>query len=90
MDQENVDVIAKLSTPISVKEVRSFLGPVRVYKRFTKYSAKIANPLCKLLETDCPFDINESCFQDFIDLKEMLVMAPIIVASNWNFPFEVM
>ena len=60
VDRAKVEVIERLSPPISVKGVRSFLGHAGFYRRFIKDSSKIAHPLCKLLEKDCKFCFDES------------------------------
>ncbi|XP_073289849.1 uncharacterized protein [Primulina huaijiensis] len=39
---------------------------------------------------DVPFDFNSDCLQAYEDLKERLVTAPILVAPDWDLPFEVM
>ena len=45
VDKANVEVIEKLSPPISIKGVRSFLDYVGFYPRFIKDFSKIAR-LC--------------------------------------------
>jgi len=49
VDKSKVEVISKLSIPSSQKDVRSFLGFTRYYRRFIENSNKIASPLFKLL-----------------------------------------
>ncbi|XP_016487949.2 uncharacterized protein LOC107807985 [Nicotiana tabacum] len=90
VDRAKVDVIAKPPPPISVKVIRSFLGHAGFYRRFIKDFSKIANHLCKLLEKDHPFVFSDDCRVSFEKLKQRLVTAPIIVAPNWEQPFELM
>ncbi|XP_070005918.1 uncharacterized protein [Nicotiana sylvestris] len=90
VDHAKVDVIEKLPPPTSVKAVRCFLGHAGFYRRFIKDFSKIANPLCKLLEKDHPFVFSNECRLAFKELKKRLVTAPIIVAPNWEQPFELM
>ncbi|XP_070025268.1 uncharacterized protein [Nicotiana sylvestris] len=90
VDHAKVDVIAKLPPPTSVKAIRSFLGHAGFYQRFIKDFSKIANPLCKLLEKDHPFLFSDDYRVAFEELKKRLVTAPIIVAPNWEQPFELM
>lgn len=51
--------------------------------------AKITNSFCKLNENDFSFEFDEACLEEFNVLKERFVIASIIVAPNWNLPFEV-
>nr|GFC90398.1 reverse transcriptase domain-containing protein [Tanacetum cinerariifolium] len=41
-----------------------------------------------LLEKDTPFVFSEDCIQAFQTLKTKLTEAPILIAPNWNLPFE--
>lgn len=53
-------------------------------------TSKIAKPLCNLLEKDNPFNLNDECLIAFNELKKTLVTAPIVVAPDWDRPFELM
>nr|GEY21324.1 reverse transcriptase domain-containing protein [Tanacetum cinerariifolium] len=39
---------------------------------------------------DTPFVFSEDCIQAFQTLKKKLTKAPILIASNWDLPFELM
>ncbi|KAA3466151.1 Retrovirus-related Pol polyprotein from transposon 17.6 [Gossypium australe] len=54
-DKAKIKVIEKLSSPTSVKGIRSFLGHARFYRRFIKDFSEISKPLCTLLEQNKPF-----------------------------------
>ena len=69
VDRAKVEVIERLSPPISMKSVRSFLGHAGFYRRFVKDFSTIAHPLCKLMEKDCKFYFDESCLKAFGELK---------------------
>nr|GFA12463.1 reverse transcriptase domain-containing protein [Tanacetum cinerariifolium] len=43
-----------------------------------------------LLEKNTPFVFSEDCIQAFQTLKKKLTEAPILVAPNWDLPFELM
>ncbi|XP_075083372.1 uncharacterized protein LOC142167115 [Nicotiana tabacum] len=90
VDKDKVEAIEKLPPPISVKGVRSFLGHTGVYRRFIKDFSKNISPLCRLLEKDVLFKFDDACLKAFEELKKKLVSAPIIVAPDWNEPFELM
>jgi hypothetical protein len=90
VDKAKIDVIKSLPYPLSVRDVRSFLGHAGFYRRFIKDFSKIARPLCELLQKEVDFDFNEVCKSSFDLLKDMLTCAPIIQPPNWQLPFEIM
>ncbi|GJR15944.1 reverse transcriptase domain-containing protein [Tanacetum coccineum] len=85
-----VDVIAKLPHPTSVKGIRSFLGHAEFYRRFIQDFSKIARPMTHLLEKETPFVFSKECIEAFNILKKKLTEAPILVAPDWDLPFEIM
>ena len=46
--------------------------------------------MSNLLIQGTPFEFNAQCLRAFSVLKDKLVSAPIVVASDWSFPFELM
>ena len=88
--KEKIELIEKLPPPSSVKGIRSFLGHVGIYKRFIKKFSRIAKPLSNLLVQGMPFEFDEQCVRAFSVLKDKLVSAPIVVAPDWDLPFELM
>ncbi|GJU72684.1 reverse transcriptase domain-containing protein [Tanacetum coccineum] len=90
VDKAKVDVIAKLPHPTSVKGIQSFLGHAGFYRRFIQDFSKIARPMTHLLEKDTPFIFSKECVESFNILKKKLTEAPILVALDWDLPFEIM
>nr|GEX83319.1 reverse transcriptase domain-containing protein [Tanacetum cinerariifolium] len=90
VDKAKVDVITKLPRPTTVKGVRSFLGHAGFYRRFIKDFSKISRPMTHLLEKDTSFIFSEDCIKAFQTLKQKLTEAPILIAPNWDLPFELM
>nr|GEV08840.1 reverse transcriptase domain-containing protein [Tanacetum cinerariifolium] len=90
VDKAKVDVITKLPHPTTVKGIRSFLGHAGFYRRFIKDFLKIARPMTRLLEKDTPFIFSKECVEAFQTLKRKLTKAPILIAPNWDMPFELM
>ncbi|GJV82831.1 reverse transcriptase domain-containing protein [Tanacetum coccineum] len=88
VDKAKIDVIAKLPHPTTVKGIRSFLGHAGFYRRFIKDFSKISRPMTHLLEKNTPFIFSEECIQAFQTLKKKLTEAPILIAPNWDQPFE--
>ena len=90
VDRAKIEAIEKLPPPSSVKGIRSFLGHAGFYRRFIKDFSQIAKPLSNLLVQGIPFEFDSQCLHAFSVLKDKLVSAPIVVASDWSFPFELM
>ncbi|GKD34439.1 reverse transcriptase domain-containing protein, partial [Tanacetum coccineum] len=90
VDKAKVDVIAKLPHPTTVKGVRSFLNHAGFYRRFIKDFSKISRPMTHLFEKNTPFIFSDECIQAFETLKEKLTKASILIAPDWDLPFELM
>nr|GEW53222.1 reverse transcriptase domain-containing protein [Tanacetum cinerariifolium] len=90
VDKAKVDVITKLPHPTTVKGIRSFLGHVGIYRRFIKDFSKIARQMTRLLEKDTPFLFSKECIKAFQTLKRKLTEALILIAPDWDMPFELM
>ena len=89
VDKSKVEVIAKLPEPKCIKNIRSFLGHADFYSRFIKVQ-KNCQTFTNLLGKDVPFYFDDGCLQVQEELKQKLVSALIISASDWTRPFEVM
>ncbi|GJR52747.1 reverse transcriptase domain-containing protein [Tanacetum coccineum] len=81
VDKAKIDVIAKLPHPTTVKGIRSWRG---------RDFSKISRPMTHLLEKNTPFIFSDDCIRAFQTLKDRLTEAPILIAPNWDLPFELM
>ena len=90
VDKAKVELISNLLIPKCVRDIRSFLGHARFYRRFINDFSAIARPLCNLLAKDVPFTWSQACEATFDKLKTMLVSPPIMRSPNWNLLFEIM
>nr|GEZ37708.1 reverse transcriptase domain-containing protein [Tanacetum cinerariifolium] len=90
VEKSKVDVIAKLPHPTTVKGIRSFLGHVGFYHCFIQDFSKIARPMTRLLEKDAPFLFSKECVEALQTLKRKLTEALILIAPDWDMPFELM
>ncbi|XP_073129617.1 uncharacterized protein [Henckelia pumila] len=61
----------------------------RFYRIYIQDFAKIATPMCKLLQNDVPFEFDEPCKMSFDKLKESLTYASIIQPPDKSKPFEI-
>nr|GEV40222.1 reverse transcriptase domain-containing protein [Tanacetum cinerariifolium] len=90
VDKAKVDVIAKLPHPTTIKGIHSFLGHAGFYQRFIQDFSKMARPMTRLLEKDTPFLLFKECVEAFQTLKRKLTEASILIAPDWDMPFELM
>ncbi|GKF47393.1 reverse transcriptase domain-containing protein [Tanacetum coccineum] len=88
IDRAKVKVIAKLPHPTTVKGVHSFLGHASFYRRFIQDFLKITRLMTHLLEKETPFFFSKECIESFNTLKRKLTEAPILIAPDWDLPFE--
>nr|GEZ70745.1 reverse transcriptase domain-containing protein [Tanacetum cinerariifolium] len=89
VDKAKIEVISKLPHPTTVKGIRSFLGHAGFYRRFIKDFLKFSRPMTHLLEKNLPFIFSNECIQAFRTIKDKLIEAPILIAPNWDQPFEI-
>jgi hypothetical protein len=78
VDPAKIEVIVKLSSSKTEKEVRSFLGHAGYYCRFIENFTKTTSPMFKLLAKDAEFCWDNNCQNAFETLKAKLSMAPIL------------
>nr|GEW98941.1 reverse transcriptase domain-containing protein [Tanacetum cinerariifolium] len=90
VEKATVDVIAKLPHPTTVKCIQSFLGNAGFYRRFIQDFLKIARSMTRLFEKDTPFFFSKECVKAFQTLKRKLTKALILIAPDWDMPFELM
>nr|GEZ69340.1 reverse transcriptase domain-containing protein [Tanacetum cinerariifolium] len=90
VDKAKIEVISKLPHLTTVKGIRSFLGHAGFYCHFIKDFSKISRPMTHLLEKNSPFIFSNECIQAFRTLKDKLTEALILIAPNWDQPFELM
>ncbi|GJX86539.1 reverse transcriptase domain-containing protein [Tanacetum coccineum] len=65
-------------------------GHASFYHQFIQDFSKIAWSITHLLEKDTPFILSNECIEAFEILKNKLSEASILVAPDWDLPFEIM
>ncbi|CAL2228612.1 unnamed protein product [Prunus armeniaca] len=82
VDPRKVEAVVNWVQPISVTEIRSFLGLAGYYRRFVEGFSSIAAPLTRLTRKDVKFKWTEECEQGFQELKKRLTTAPILALPD--------
>ena len=71
-----------MQPPMTLKQVRAFLGLVGYYRKFIKEFARIAKPLPLLTRQQVKFDWTPEHHTTFLHLKEAIVQAHILHYPN--------
>ena len=84
-----MEAVKTFKQPKTKKGGRSFLGLCGYYRKFIPNFASIATPLSDLTRKSMPKQVkwNGKCDKAFIELKEVLTRAPILVMPDWTKPF---
>lgn len=89
VDPAKIEVINNWPKPENITELRGFLGLVQFFKRFIKNFSAKAKLLTDLTRKDKGIAAwNEECSQSFEELKQTLISAPVLIAPDWDKPFE--
>ena len=87
MDLVKVQGIAEWPTPLTVKDIRSFLGFCNFYRAFIKNFSDIARPLNDLTRKDVQFIWSDECNRAFLRLKEVCCNYPVLRTPDWSKQF---
>lgn len=88
-DPEKIQVVRQWPVPVSVKDVRSFLGLAGYYRKFVRHFGIISKPLTKLLRKGQPFIWTQHHQEAFDTLKQSLISAPVLVMPDFQKMFVV-
>ncbi|GJY62377.1 hypothetical protein Tco_0463034 [Tanacetum coccineum] len=75
-DPAKIKAMANWPVPISLKQLRGFLGLTGYYRRFIKGFAMITRPLTHLLKKGV-YEWNSAAQSAFEDLKQAMISAPV-------------
>ena len=89
VDLDKLTTILALKAPMTVKEVRGFLGMVGYYRRFVEGYAKIALPLTELLKKDITFHWSPRQQKAFEEMKIRMTKLPVMAAPRFDREFHV-
>lgn len=88
-DPTKIEAVKNYPTPMTVKDVRSFLGLIGFYRKYVKNFAIIAHPLSTLLKKEAKFEWSDECERSFRTLIDKLITAPILRHFNPKLPIAV-
>lgn len=87
-DPNKIKDVAEWAIPISLKQLRGFLGLVGYYRRFVQSFGMIARPLTILTKKD-GFAWSGEATEAFNNLKQALCEAPVLALPRFDLPFVV-
>ncbi|GJS47974.1 reverse transcriptase domain-containing protein [Tanacetum coccineum] len=90
LNWEKCHFMVKEGIVLNHKISKSGIEVDRFYRRFIQDFSKIARPMTHLLEKETPFIFSKECIEAFEILKKKLTEASILVAPDWDLPFEIM
>jgi hypothetical protein len=89
VDPSKVKEVFDWKSPMTVFEVRSFLGLADYYRRFIPKFSKIAKPVTELLKKLNKYVWSDTCDEDFNKLKKLLTTSPVLAQPDTTKPFNV-
>jgi hypothetical protein len=89
METSKVEAIQRWPAPMTIADLRAFLGLAGYYRRFIAFFSAIALPLTALLKKDKAYDWNEEAARAFEKLKEAIQRAPVLATPREDLQFVV-
>jgi hypothetical protein len=87
VDPSKVQDVLGWNAPMSIDDIRSFLGLARYYRRFIKGFSKISMPMTELLKKDKKFKWTPACEASFQEFKKRLKTTPILMMPDCHTRF---
>lgn len=84
--QSNVDAILQAEPPVTLKQLRSFLGACNFYRKFIKSFSDVTEPLNLLLRKDARFEWTPLCQRAFELMKSAITQAPTLAHFDADLP----
>ena len=93
-DEKKIQVIKDWPRPVTVTDVRSFLGFTNYYRKFIHRYAQVAKPMNALIAGENAkfkrrkVEWSEACQEAFEKLKEICSTTPILAYADYTKPFR--
>ena len=89
VNPKKVEILKTWPKPVSITDLRSFLGLLQFFRRFIPKFSGLAAPLTDLTKKDSGLSRwDERCDESFAKLKTSITEAPILVSPDWKKPFR--
>jgi hypothetical protein len=89
IDPSKVKDILVWKSPITVHQVRSFLGLAGYYHKFILDLSKLVKPIMELLKNNVKFEWSSKYNEAFEQLKKLLTTTPVLAQPGIEKPFDV-
>jgi hypothetical protein len=89
MDPSKVQDVLSWKAPMTVSDIRSFLGLAGYYRIFIEGFLKISKPMTELLEKDKQFEWTPTCEASFQELKKRLTTMSVLVMPDMEKSFSI-
>jgi hypothetical protein len=89
VDPDKVKEVLEWKPPMTVSEVRSFLGLAGYYRRFILNFSKITKPITELLKKGNKYVWSEACDEAFKHLKKLLTTSHVLAQPDTTKLFDV-
>jgi hypothetical protein len=88
-DPKKVEAVQTWTVLKNVHDVRSFLGLINYFQKFTEHYSETSVPLTNLTKKSHPWVWTGRCQDAFELLKQKLIEAPLLRTPNESLPYEV-
>jgi hypothetical protein len=89
VDLSKVKEVMDWKPPMTVSEVRSFLGLTSYYRTFIPIFSKITKPVTELLKKENKYVWSDACDEAFKHLKKLLTTSHVLAQPDTTKPFNV-
>jgi hypothetical protein len=89
VDPDKVQEVMNWKPPMTVRQIRSFLGLAGYYRRFIPDFSRIGKPITELLKKEAKFVWGQKCEDAFHTLRQHLTTTPVLAQPDSSKPFDV-